>query len=523
MASRYRRGEMTTVEPDTLRLAAIVNASDDAIISHALDGTIETWNPAAERMFGYAAAEAIGRRVDMIVARDHLADEQLLTEEIRRGGTVRHFETVAVTKNGATIDVSLALSPLVTPTGEILGVARIARDVSREKPVERELARLAAIVDSAEDAIISKDLNGIVLTWNRAAEQVFGYQAAEMVGRSITTIIPSDRQQEEVEVLSRIRQGKHVEHFETVRQRKDGSLVEISLTVSPIRGAAGRVIGASKIARDISGQRRLVRAAEEASRVKDEFLAMLSHELRTPLNAVLGYTRMIRSGQVSTDKQDRAIDIIERNANVLSQLVSDVLDVSSYRHRQDAAESEPVRPDPGRGGRGRRHPPVGRCQGGRAQPGQAGSAVIGTVRQRSNAAGALEPARQCGEVHAARRPHRRAAADRAGPSGARHRVGYGTRHPQGRAAVHFSAILAGRTAGTRVEGRAWARPRAGSPLHRAARRQHQRRQRGGRKRRHLYRGLAAPPGRRRVEPSHAVAAGDTIGRLVDADPSAVDA
>jgi PAS domain S-box-containing protein len=320
---------MTTAEPDTLRLVAIVKASDDAIISHSLDGIIESWNPAAERMFGYTAAEVVGRSIELIVAADRRADERRLTDEVRRGGSVHHFDTVGVTRHGALLDLSLALSPLMTPEGKVLGIARISRDISQERLNARELARLGAIVDSADDAIVSKDLNGVVQTWNKAAEQMFGFSPEEMIGRSITTIIPADHLQEEVEVLSRIRAGQSVRHFETVRQRKDGSLVEISLTVSPIRDAGGRVIGASKIARDISTQRRLAREAEEASRVKDEFLAMLSHELRTPLNAVLGYTRMLRTGQLGEDRQERAIDTIERNANVLSQLVSDVLDVSA--------------------------------------------------------------------------------------------------------------------------------------------------------------------------------------------------
>ena len=320
---------MTTVEPDTLRLAAIVKASDDAIISHSLEGIIESWNPAAERMFGYAAAEVIGRSIELIVAVERREEERRLTDEVRRGGSVHHFETVGITRHGTTLDLSLALSPLMTPGGDVLGVARISRDISHEKLNAREVARLGAIVDSADDAIVSKDLNGIVRTWNRAAEQMFGYSAEEMIGRSITTIIPQDRLPEEEEVLRRIRAGQSVRHFETVRRRKDGSPVEISLTVSPIRSADGHIIGASKIARDITVQRRLARAAEEANRVKDEFLAMLSHELRTPLNAVLGYTRMLRTGQFSEDRQERAIDTIERNANLLSQLVSDVLDVSA--------------------------------------------------------------------------------------------------------------------------------------------------------------------------------------------------
>src|SRR6185436_9866467 len=121
---------------------------------------------------------------------------------------------------------------------------------------------------------------------------------------------------------------KAVEHFETIRQRKDGTLIEISLSVSPVRARDGTVIGASKIARDVSEQRRLTRRVEEAARAKDEFLAMLSHELRTPLNAVLGYTRMLRDGRYADERRDQVFEIIERNARILSQLVSDVLDVS---------------------------------------------------------------------------------------------------------------------------------------------------------------------------------------------------
>lgn len=190
-------------------------------------------------------------------------------------------------------------------------------------------ARLAAIVDSSEDAIVSKNLDGIVQTWNPAAERLFGYTAEEMVGRSITTIIPADRLDEEADVLSRIRRGIAIEHFETIRQRKDGTLIDISLSVSPIKTAGGIIVGASKIARDITAQRALMRALEEAIRAKDEFLAMLSHELRTPLNAVLGYSRMLRDRSLQGERLDRALEVIDRNAQVLSQLVSDVLDVSS--------------------------------------------------------------------------------------------------------------------------------------------------------------------------------------------------
>jgi len=188
--------------------------------------------------------------------------------------------------------------------------------------------RLAAIVESSDDAIVSKDVNGIVQTWNPAAERMLGYTAEEMIGQSIRRIIPPDRQAEEDDVLSRIRRGESITHYETVRMRKDGSFVEVSLSVSPVRAPSGEVIGASKIARDISERKRVLRELEAANRSKEEFLANLSHELRTPLNAILGYARILRTPGIDPNAQDRAAEVIERNGKMLAKLVSDVLDIS---------------------------------------------------------------------------------------------------------------------------------------------------------------------------------------------------
>ena len=189
-------------------------------------------------------------------------------------------------------------------------------------------ALLAAIIASSDDAIVSKDLTGRVTSWNQAAERMFGYSAAEMVGEHITRIIPIERHTEEDYVLSRIRAGLSVDHFETVRQRRDGTLIDVSLSVSPIRNRTGRVTGASKIARDITEQKRLRVEAAEASRAKDEFLAILSHELRTPLNAVLGYAHMLRNGAVPAPDIARALEAIGRNADAVARLLNDVFDTS---------------------------------------------------------------------------------------------------------------------------------------------------------------------------------------------------
>lgn len=189
-------------------------------------------------------------------------------------------------------------------------------------------AHLAAIISSSDDAIVSKTLDGIVVTWNDAAERLFGYPAAEAIGRHISLIIPEDRLDEETYVVGRIRAGLTVDHYETVRRRKDGSSIEISLTVSPIHAIDGTIVGASKIARDITEQKRLQRMADEGNLAKDEFLATLSHELRTPLNTVLGYVQMLQSGSLQEDQRARAMEVISRNANALGRLVDDVLDTS---------------------------------------------------------------------------------------------------------------------------------------------------------------------------------------------------
>ncbi len=223
---------------------------------------------------------------------------------------------------------------LLGSNGGILGSTSVAEPLDPAR-LERDARHFAALIESSDDAIVSKDLNGIVRTWNQGAERIFGFTSEEMVGQSIRRIIPDDRQQEEDEVLARIRRGDRVEHYETIRQRKDGTLIPISLTVSPIRDGAGTIVGASKIARDITERKRadeeiqrLFGIAREASQLKDEFLATLSHELRTPLHAIVGYVRLMQLGVLDTDKQRDAVDTLARNAASLSRIVDDVLDVS---------------------------------------------------------------------------------------------------------------------------------------------------------------------------------------------------
>ena len=319
---------MSTFDASPMLLAAIVSSSDDAIVSKDLRGYVTSWNQAAERLFGYTAAEMIGQPITRIIPSARLAEEDYVLSRVRAGLGVDHFETVRQRKDGSFVEISLTVSPVRNGDGRVIGASKIARDITERKRLERDALRLSAIVNSSEDAIVGKDLNGIVESWNAGAERIFGYTAADMIGRSITTIIPPDRIKEEDEVLARIRAGQSVQHFETVRRRKNGELLDVSLTVSPIRQKNGEIIGASKIARDITEEKALRVAVADASRAKDEFLATLSHELRTPLNAVLGYAHMLQKGAVPMADLPKALDVIGRNAESLTRLVNDVLDTS---------------------------------------------------------------------------------------------------------------------------------------------------------------------------------------------------
>jgi PAS domain S-box-containing protein len=311
---------------------AMAQLATDAVICTDLDGSITAWNPAAEQIYGWSAAEAIGKSIDLIVPDSRVDEEARLQQSVVRGLVIRDIETIRRRRDDALMSVSWSMSPLCGPSGKPAGVLVVTKPLRAGDGHDRASRRLAAIVESSDDAIVSKDLNGIVTSWNAAAERVFGYSAQEMIGTSIRVLIPEERQGEEDETLAKIRRGERIEHFETIRRRKDGSLLPISLSVSPLLDESGRVVGASKIARDITllkaVQAERIQLLQEASRLKDEFLASLSHELRTPLNAILGYARMLHAGIVVPEKQPRAIETIERNATSLTQIVEDVLDVS---------------------------------------------------------------------------------------------------------------------------------------------------------------------------------------------------
>ncbi len=270
------------------QLAAIVESSDDAIISKDLNGIVTSWNPAAERLFGYTAEEMIGQPITKIIPPHLHQDEERILTTVARGERIEHFDTVRMSKNGELLDISISISPVKDSSGRIVGASKIARDTSERRRRDDFRFRLAAIVESADDAIVSKDLNGIVTSWNPAAERLFGYSAQEMIGQPILKIIPAELYSDETRILSTIARGDRIEHFETVRRRKDGELIDISLTISPIRDEKGKIIGAAKIARDITHQKRAERALRTSERLASvgRLAATVAHEINNPLEAV---------------------------------------------------------------------------------------------------------------------------------------------------------------------------------------------------------------------------------------------
>jgi PAS domain S-box-containing protein len=233
-------------------LVAVVDSSDDAIVTKTLDGVIRSWNRGAERLFGYTAGEAVGQQIFLIIPPDRVAEEQDVLARLRLGERIDHFETIRQTKDGRRIPISLTVSPVRDDLGNVIGASKVARDITLRLQRDELRARLASIVQSSDDAIVGKTLDGVIASWNEGAERLFGYTAEEAVGQPIFLIIPEDRRAEEEDVLSRLWRGERIDHFETIRQSKDGRRLPMSLSVSPIRDDQGRIIGASKVARDIS-------------------------------------------------------------------------------------------------------------------------------------------------------------------------------------------------------------------------------------------------------------------------------
>jgi len=444
----------------------------DAVIATDAQGRVAFLNSVAESLTGWRQAEAQGRPLQEVFVIVNEITGARAADPVARVLQTGHViglanSTVLISKTGRNLPIDDSASPIRDENGGLIGVVLIFRDITERRRTEATRSYLAAIVESSDDAIIGKTLEGVITSWNKGAEKVFGYTAQEAIGRSITMLIPPDRLDEEEEILEKLKRGERIDHYETFRVRKDNSTIAISLSVSPIKDTNGQTIGASKIARDITEKRRAEEAlriaeeqlrlitdsmaasvtrcsrdlryvwvspgyarwlrrrpeeiegrlikdvigaegyeiirphiervlaghnqdyealvsyeghgsrwihavdvptkddlgfvngwvavvtdltdrkrmeqerehllererdarghAEEASRLKDEFLATISHELRTPLNAILGWSRLLRAGGLGEKQFEMALQTIDRNAKTQAELIEDLLDVS---------------------------------------------------------------------------------------------------------------------------------------------------------------------------------------------------
>jgi PAS domain S-box-containing protein len=319
----------------------------------------------AETMLGYTVADWLGTPnfwLSIVHPDDRVRVAADAATAFERGeSSTNQFRWLA--KEGRVVWVEAHATVMRDASGRPSGMRGVTFDITSRRDAERAVrqsvddltrmqaterlshdvrALLASIVDSSEDAIVSKSLDGTITSWNAGAERIFGYTAPEAVGQDISLIIPRDRLDEEKEILHRLREGQVIKHIETERMTKDGRRINISLTVSPVRAGDGSIVGASKVSRDITDRvqadrerKRLLASeqaaraqAEAASRAKDEFLATVSHELRTPLNAILGWAAMFERMTPADDRTAKAVQSISRNTRALTQVVDDLLDVS---------------------------------------------------------------------------------------------------------------------------------------------------------------------------------------------------
>ena len=333
-------------EPISAHDSHILDLAWDGIFLVALDGTIEFWNRGAEAMYGWTREEALGRISHQLLrTRFPYPLANIIDELERRGqwsGELGH-----TTKSGNDLIVSARWAIERDASGRPCGFLEINRDITERKHSERELARLAALVESSEDAIISKSVDGIIETWNGAAERMYGYTSEEALGRPITIIVPPDRAEEEMSILNRIRAGERIPHFDTVRLRKDGSRVDISLTIFPLRDASGAITGASHVARDIT-QRKLYeceiralnesleRRVEERTRELNEvnkelesFSYSVSHDLRAPIRSIDGFGRLVleQSSELDEKTRERLRRIVAASGR-MGQLIDALLDLA---------------------------------------------------------------------------------------------------------------------------------------------------------------------------------------------------
>jgi PAS domain S-box-containing protein len=321
-------------------------AQDGILILDADTGRINDVNPFLFHLLGFSRNEMIGKTVGELSPFKDIEENKIMLSRLQKDGYVRYEDLPMETRDGHRIAVEFVCN--VYQAGEVKVIQCNIRDITERKRAETALIRLASIVESSDDAIMGKDLNGIITNWNRSAEKLFGYTAVEMVGTSIMRLIPADRQEEEDHILGKIRRGESLEHFETLRLAKDGHQVNVWITVSPIRDATGKVTGVSKMVRDITDRKMAEekirqlnvelerRVGERTAQLKsaneelEAFSYSVSHDLRAPLRHVMGFVSLLQkdSAPSLSEKSLRYLTTISDSAKRMGNLIDDLLDFS---------------------------------------------------------------------------------------------------------------------------------------------------------------------------------------------------
>ena len=337
---------------------AAVEASPTGMIVVDRSGRLVLANGEAQRLFGYTRDELVGRPLEILVPERHQTQHVHLRSDYVRAADSRPMgvgrDLAGRRKDGSEFPLEIGLQPVTISTGVLVIAAvtdltaRKAADAMREE-MERTRAHLAAIVEFSEDAVMSKDRDGLITSWNAGAERLLGYTAAEILGKPVRQIIPIERREEEAEILRQLLAGEPVRQFDTVRVRKDGKLVPVSVTISPIKNTLGEIVGASKIARDISARKRaetdLRARSDELVRSNSElqqFAYSASHDLAEPLRAISGFMQLLkkRYGSQLDERADEYINHAVDGASRMHMLLDGLLAYS--RLGSGEVEKEPV-------------------------------------------------------------------------------------------------------------------------------------------------------------------------------------
>jgi PAS domain S-box-containing protein len=337
LAERERAGQLITART----LASIVESSDDAIISKSLDGIIQSWNAAAERLFGFTSEESIGKHISLVIPADRIAEEDQIIAKLKAGERIDHFETERVRSDGERIFVSLTISPIKDEFGKVVGASKIVRDVTQQRRAERDRQRFVTVIENSTDFIGICDLDGIPFFVNQAGLEMVGLDTVEQARRVSVAdfFFPEDQVRILNEFFPAVTQNGHGEVEVRFRHFKTGEARWMAYKVFTLTDAADQPVAYATVSQDVTRRkhleddlRQLAADLSEADRRKNEFMATLAHELRSPLAPMSNMVEVLKRADGDPETLARARDTIERQLGQMVRLVDDLLDVNRITH-----------------------------------------------------------------------------------------------------------------------------------------------------------------------------------------------